>query len=102
MNKSRFANGAVIFTASGYYAREFLRRTHGGMCGVNVGIPVPTAIFPFAGHKNSFFGDLHILGEDGIKFFTETKTITTKWFSAEQAKKAEKVSSFEAAIGGQT
>jgi malonate-semialdehyde dehydrogenase (acetylating) / methylmalonate-semialdehyde dehydrogenase len=102
MNKSRFANGAVIFTDSGYYAREFLRRTHGGMCGVNVGIPVPTAVFPFAGHKNSFFGDLHILGEDGIKFFTETKTCTTKWFSAAQAKKAEKVYNFEAALGGQS
>jgi malonate-semialdehyde dehydrogenase (acetylating) / methylmalonate-semialdehyde dehydrogenase len=102
MNKSRFANGAVIFTSSGYYAREFLRRTDGGMCGVNVGIPVPTAVFPFAGHKNSFFGDLHILGEDGIKFFTETKTITTKWFSVEQAKKAEKVYNFEAALGGQS
>lgn len=102
MNHSRYANGSVIFTSSGYYAREFLRRTHGGMCGVNVGIPVPTAVFPFAGHKESFFGDLHILGEDGVKFFTDTKTITTKWFSAEQAKKAEKVYNFEAALGGQS
>ncbi|HOO25945.1 MAG TPA: CoA-acylating methylmalonate-semialdehyde dehydrogenase, partial [Clostridiales bacterium] len=57
MNRSEFGNGAVIFTQSGYYAREFARRSQGGMIGVNVGIPVPVGIFPFNGHKNSFFGD---------------------------------------------
>jgi malonate-semialdehyde dehydrogenase (acetylating)/methylmalonate-semialdehyde dehydrogenase len=81
MNGSRFANGSVIFTGSGYYAREFTIRTHGGMVGVNVGIPVPIGVFPFAGHKDSFFGDLHALGQDGVKFFTETKCVTTRWFS---------------------
>ncbi|MEI8078733.1 MAG: CoA-acylating methylmalonate-semialdehyde dehydrogenase, partial [bacterium] len=73
MNRNRFANGSVIFTQSGYYAREFARRTHGGMVGVNVGIPVPVGIFPFTGHKQSFFGDLHALGKDGVRFYTETK-----------------------------
>jgi malonate-semialdehyde dehydrogenase (acetylating)/methylmalonate-semialdehyde dehydrogenase len=51
MNSNRFANGSVIFTQNGRYSREFVRRTHAGMVGVNVGIPVPVALFPFAGHK---------------------------------------------------
>lgn len=87
MNKNSFANGSVIYTQSGYYAREFARRTHGGMVGVNVGIPVPVGIFPFSGHKQSFFGDLHVLGKDGAKFFTETKCVTTTWFDEEEKKK---------------
>lgn len=80
MNGNRFANGSVIFTNSGYYAREFVRRTHGGMVGVNVGIPVPISVFPFSGHKDSFFGDLHVLGKDGVAFYTETKSVTSRWF----------------------
>jgi malonate-semialdehyde dehydrogenase (acetylating)/methylmalonate-semialdehyde dehydrogenase len=80
MNGNEFANGSVIYTQSGYHAREFARRTDGGMVGVNVGIPVPMALFSFTGHKKSFFGDMHILGEDGVRFFTETKTLTTHWF----------------------
>jgi malonate-semialdehyde dehydrogenase (acetylating)/methylmalonate-semialdehyde dehydrogenase len=76
-NASPFANGSCVFTESGFYAREFARRTHAGMVGVNVGIPVPVGFFPFAGHKASFFGDLHVLGKDGINFFTETKVVTT-------------------------
>jgi len=80
MNANPYANGSVIFTQSGYFAREFVSRTDGGMVGVNVGIPVPVGIFPFAGHKNSFFGDLHCLGKDGFKFYTETKVVTTRWF----------------------
>ena len=83
-NSSRFANGSCIFTESGYYAREFARRTHGGMVGINVGIPVPVSFFPFSGHKQSFFGDLHVLGRDGLAFYTETKTITSRWFSEEE------------------
>ena len=82
-NGSRFANGSCVFTESGYLAREFVRRTHGGMVGVNVGIPVPVAFFPFAGHKQSFFGDLHVLGRDGVSFFTEAKCVTTRWLSAD-------------------
>ncbi|OYP54959.1 methylmalonate-semialdehyde dehydrogenase (CoA acylating), partial [Lachnotalea glycerini] len=61
MNSNPFANGSVIYTQSGYFAREFASRTDGGMVGVNVGIPVPVGVFPFSGHKNSFFGDLHCL-----------------------------------------
>lgn len=87
MNKNEFANGSVIYTQSGYYSREFARHTHGGMVGINVGIPVPVGTFPFSGHKNSFFGDLHCLGKDGYRFFTETKVVTTTWFDEEEGKK---------------
>lgn len=81
MNDNPFANGSVIFTRSGYYAREFVSRTDGGMVGVNVAIPVPVGVFPFSGHKQSFFGDLHCHGKDFVRFFTESKTVTTHWFT---------------------
>jgi malonate-semialdehyde dehydrogenase (acetylating)/methylmalonate-semialdehyde dehydrogenase len=87
MNTNPFANGSVIFTQSGYYAREFVRRTDGGMVGVNVGIPVPVGFFPFSGHKQSFFGDAHCLGKDAYRFYTESKTVTTHWFSVEEGQR---------------
>ena len=80
MNANPFANGSVIFTQSGYYARKFEFLTDGGMVGVNVGIPVPTAYFPFSGNKDSFFGDLHVLGRDGVHFYTRAKTVTRHWY----------------------
>jgi malonate-semialdehyde dehydrogenase (acetylating)/methylmalonate-semialdehyde dehydrogenase len=83
MNSNPFANGSCIYTGSGHHAREFARRTHAGMVGVNVGIPVPFSTFPFTGHKDSFFGDLHAMGRDGVAFFTETKAVTTTWFTDE-------------------
>lgn len=86
MNDNEFANGSVIYTQNGYYAREFTRHTDGGMVGVNVGIPVPVGSYPFAGHKNSFFGDLHCLGKDGYRFYTESKVVTTHWFDEEEGK----------------
>jgi malonate-semialdehyde dehydrogenase (acetylating)/methylmalonate-semialdehyde dehydrogenase len=98
MNANPFANGSVIFTQSGYYSREFARRTHGGMVGINVGIPVPVGIFPFAGHKQSFFGDTHTLGKDGVRFFTESKCVTTTWFSEEE-KKQQKVDTWDGVLG---
>lgn len=99
MNRNPFANGSVIFTQNGYYAREFTKRTDGGMVGVNVGIPVPVGVFPFTGHKNSFFGDLHCLGKDAFRFFTETKAVTTRWFDEEE-KKATKVDTWDGSVGG--
>ena len=87
MNENPFANGSVIFTQSGHYAREFAKRTDGGMVGVNVGIPVPVAVFPFSGHKKSFFGDLHCHGKDAFRFFTESKTVTVRWFDEEEKMK---------------
>ena len=86
MNDNPFANGSVIFTQNGHYAREFARHTDGGMVGVNVGIPVPVGVFPFSGHKNSFIGDLHCLGKDGYRFYTETKVVTTRWFDEEESR----------------
>jgi malonate-semialdehyde dehydrogenase (acetylating)/methylmalonate-semialdehyde dehydrogenase len=97
MNANQFANGSVIFTQSGRYAREFARRTHGGMVGINVGIPVPVGMFPFAGHKNSFFGDLHTLGKDGMRFYTESKCVTATWF--DEGKKKEKVDTWDGMLG---
>ena len=85
MNANPYANGSVIFTQNGYYAREFVNRTDGGMVGVNVGIPVPVGVFPFSGHKQSFFGDQHCLGKDGVRFYTESKTVTTRWFDEKEA-----------------
>ncbi len=99
MNANPYANGACIFTQNGYYAREFVRRTDGGMTGVNVGIPTPIGIYPFNGHKLSFFGDLHVNGEDGVRFFTETKTVTTHWFDEDEMKKT-KVGTWDGALGG--
>ena len=84
MNNNPYANGSVIFTQNGYFAREFVRHTHGGMVGVNVGIPVPIGFFPFAGHMDSFFGDLHCLGKDAYRFFTESKCVTQRWFDEEE------------------
>ena len=88
INANRFANGSCIYTSSGRHAREFSRRTLAGMVGINVGIPVPFSIFPFTGHKDSFFGDLHAMGKDGVAFFTETKAVTSVWFTEDDAKKA--------------
>ncbi len=86
MNDNPFANGSVIYTQNGYYAREFVRHTDGGMVGVNVGIPVPVGYFPFNGHKLSFFGDQHCLGKDGYRFFTEQKIVTQHWFDEHEIK----------------
>ncbi|MBW8011532.1 MAG: CoA-acylating methylmalonate-semialdehyde dehydrogenase [Chloroflexi bacterium] len=98
MNANQFANGSAIYTQNGYFSREFAKRTHAGMVGINVGIPVPVGMFPFAGHKNSFFGDLHVLGKDGIRFYTEAKCITTHWFDEEEMKQ-DKVDTWDGTIG---
>lgn len=97
MNSNPFANGSVIFTQSGHYAREFAARTDGGMVGINVGIPVPVGYFTFSGHKQSFFGDLHVLGKDGFRFYTETKTVTTRWFDEDEGKSTD-VSTWDGTI----
>lgn len=97
MNHNPYANGSCVFTESGYYSREFARRTHAGMVGINVGIPVPVSFFPFAGHKDSFFGDNHVFGRDGFQFFTETKCVTTRWFT-EADKKQKFVSTWEGTV----
>ncbi len=78
-NQSRFANGACIFTKDGGSVRRFRETIDAGMLGVNIGVPAPMAFFPFSGWKDSFYGDLHANGKDGLHFYTRKKVITTKW-----------------------
>lgn len=75
-----YGNGASIFTRDGYAAREFKQRFNAGMIGINVGVPAPMAWFPFTGWNQSFFGDLHIQGTEGVHFYTRQKTTLTRWF----------------------
>ena len=76
---NEFGNATAIFTRDGGVAREFRRRVTAGMVGINIPVPAPMAFLPFAGWKGSFFGDLHATGMDGVRFFTETKVVTTRW-----------------------
>jgi len=78
-NDSPFANGACIFTRDGGSVRQFREDIDAGMLGVNIGVPAPMAFFPFSGYKDSFYGDLHANGKDGVEFYTRKKTITTRW-----------------------
>jgi len=78
-NKSAFANGSCIFTRDGGSVRQFREEIDAGMLGVNIGVPAPMAFFPFSGYKDSFYGDLHANGKDGVEFYTRKKTITTRW-----------------------
>jgi malonate-semialdehyde dehydrogenase (acetylating)/methylmalonate-semialdehyde dehydrogenase len=80
VNRSPFGNATAIFTASGKAAREYSSRCEVGMVGINVGVAAPMAFFPFAGWKNSFFGDLHAHGKDAVGFYTEQKVIMSRWF----------------------
>ncbi|MGD0618888.1 MAG: CoA-acylating methylmalonate-semialdehyde dehydrogenase [Bryobacteraceae bacterium] len=80
VNASPFGNATAIFTSNGKSAREYSSRIEVGMVGVNVGVAAPMAFFPFAGWKNSFFGDLHAHGKDAVSFFTEQKVIMSRWF----------------------
>ncbi len=79
VNSNPYANGTAIFTESGGAARRFEAEIQVGMVGVNVPIPVPVAFYSFGGWKNSLFGDLHVHGAEGVKFYTRTKVITTRW-----------------------
>ena len=79
INANNYANGVAIFTSSGRAAREFQRRVKVGMIGVNVPIPVPMAFYSFGGWKDSLFGDHHIHGPEGVRFYTRGKVVTTRW-----------------------
>jgi malonate-semialdehyde dehydrogenase (acetylating)/methylmalonate-semialdehyde dehydrogenase len=79
INRNPYANGTAIFTESGGAARRFENEVQVGMVGINVPIPVPVAFYSFGGWKNSLFGDLHVHGMEGVKFYTRTKAITTRW-----------------------
>ncbi|GAA2911008.1 malonate-semialdehyde dehydrogenase (acetylating)/methylmalonate-semialdehyde dehydrogenase [Microbacterium keratanolyticum] len=78
-SEHEFGNGVGIFTRDGDAARDFAARVNVGMVGVNVPIPVPIAYFTFGGWKNSGFGDLNQHGADGFRFYTKTKTVTSRW-----------------------
>ena len=79
-NKSSYGNGTAIFTNSGKAAREFKHRVKAGMVGINVGVPATMAMFPFTGWDDSFYGDLHIQGKEGVQFYTQQKVVSTRWF----------------------
>ncbi len=79
VNANPYANGAAIFTRSGFAARRFQQDAEIGMIGVNVPIPVPMAFFSFGGWRGSLFGDLNVHGLDGVRFYTRMKTLTTRW-----------------------
>jgi malonate-semialdehyde dehydrogenase (acetylating)/methylmalonate-semialdehyde dehydrogenase len=80
-NGSRFGNACSLFTRSGGAARTFRERVGAGMLGINVGVAAPMAFFPFNGIKDSFYGDLHATGKDGVRFFTENRVEVVRWFS---------------------
>jgi malonate-semialdehyde dehydrogenase (acetylating)/methylmalonate-semialdehyde dehydrogenase len=78
-NKSPYGNASSIYTTSGHAAREAMRRVEAGMCGVNVGVPVPREPFAFGGWNDSKFGAGDITGWDGFRFWTRPRKVTTKW-----------------------
>ena len=84
-NSSQFGNACSIFTESGAVVRKFRENVQAGMLGVNVGVAAPMAFFPFNGVKDSFYGDLHATGKDGVRFFTENKVEVARWFSESEA-----------------
>jgi malonate-semialdehyde dehydrogenase (acetylating)/methylmalonate-semialdehyde dehydrogenase len=79
VNANPYGNGAAIFTSDGGAARMFEQQVTTGMVGVNVPIPVPMAYHSFGGWKDSLFGDLHMHGPEGVRFYTKGKVVTTRW-----------------------
>jgi len=79
VNASPYGNGTAIFTNDGGAARRFEQEVTAGMVGVNVPIPVPMAYHSFGGWKDSLFGDLHVHGPDGVRFYTRGKVVTRRW-----------------------
>ena len=78
-NNHELGNGVAIFTRNGDTARDFASRVQVGMVGVNVPIPAPLAYYTFGGWKRSVFGDLNQHGPDAVRFYTKTKTVTSRW-----------------------
>ena len=85
VNASPYGNGAAVFTRDGGAAQMFEHEATAGMIGVNVPIPVPMAYHSFGGWKSSLFGDLHMHGPDGVRFYTRGKVVTTRWPDPSQA-----------------
>lgn len=80
VNANPYGNGTSIFTASGAAAKQYQQQVEVGQVGINVPIPVPLPFFSFTGWKGSFYGDQHAYGKQAVRFFTETKTVTARWF----------------------
>lgn len=85
VNASPYGNGTSIFTASGAAARKYQHEIEVGQVGINVPIPVPLPFFSFTGWKGSFYGDQHAYGKQAVRFYTETKTIASRWFESDIA-----------------
>lgn len=85
VNANPYGNGTSIFTASGAAARKYQHHVEVGQVGINIPIPVPLPFFSFTGWKGSFFGDLHAYGKQAVRFYSETKTITARWFESDIA-----------------
>ncbi len=83
INNNPYGNGTSIFTRSGSVARQFQHEVEVGQVGINIPIPVPLPFFSFTGWKHSFFGDQHAYGKQAVRFFTETKTVISRWFQEE-------------------
>lgn len=79
IERNPYGNGTAIFTRSGAAARKFQTEVQVGMVGINVPIPVPVGYYSFGGWKHSLFGDLHIYGEEGFRFYTRGKVVTSRW-----------------------
>ena len=79
INANPYGNGTAVFTSSGEVARTFARNVHVGMIGINVPVPVPMAFHSFGGWKDSLFGDHHMHGPEGARFYTQAKVVTTRW-----------------------
>jgi malonate-semialdehyde dehydrogenase (acetylating)/methylmalonate-semialdehyde dehydrogenase len=79
VNANPYANGTAVFTRSGAAARKFEREIEVGMVGINVPIPVPIAFYSFGGWRSSLFGDQHVHGMEGVRFYTRAKVVTTRW-----------------------
>ena len=79
VNEHEYGNGVAIFTRDGDAARSFASDVKVGMVGVNVPIPVPMAFHSFGGWKRSLFGDHHMHGMEGVRFYTKQKAVTTRW-----------------------
>ncbi|MFJ5621212.1 CoA-acylating methylmalonate-semialdehyde dehydrogenase [Peribacillus loiseleuriae] len=79
IRKSRYGNGATIYTKDAKAIRQFREEADAGMLGINVGVPATMAFFPFSGWKDSFYGDLHVNGKDGVNFYTQKKMITSRY-----------------------
>jgi malonate-semialdehyde dehydrogenase (acetylating)/methylmalonate-semialdehyde dehydrogenase len=79
VNRNPYGNGVALFTRDGGAARQFIFEAEIGMVGINVPIPVPVAYYSFGGWKSSLFGDNHMYGPEGIRFYTRGKVVTQRW-----------------------